>query len=146
MASVSLQLLYFTSSRPQARGCQFFHESSVMEALQCMARDAAHVVYISHAQYCSFVSLKDFRVLECLLGCLLSCGFQPNTSTVGIWFCTVQVANSWRTTGDIAANWENMLRCLDNTVGLSEFAGPGAWNDPDMLEVCCCLTLWPTAF
>ena len=29
-----------------------------------------------------------------------------------------------------------MLRCLDNTIGLSRFAGPGAWNDPDMLEVC----------
>lgn len=27
-----------------------------------------------------------------------------------------------------------MLRCLDNTVGLARFAGPGAWNDPDMLE------------
>ncbi len=47
----------------------------------------------------------------------------------------VQVANSWRTTGDISAGWDSMLRCLDNTVGLSEFAGPGAWNDPDMLEV-----------
>jgi hypothetical protein len=28
------------------------------------------------------------------------------------------------------------LRCLDNTVGLSQFAGPGGWNDPDLLEVC----------
>lgn len=28
-----------------------------------------------------------------------------------------------------------MLRCLDNNVGLARFARPGAWNDPDMLEV-----------
>lgn len=28
-----------------------------------------------------------------------------------------------------------MLRCLDNTIGLSRYAQPGAWNDPDMLEV-----------
>ena len=27
-----------------------------------------------------------------------------------------------------------MLRCLDNTIGLSRYAEPGAWNDPDMLE------------
>ena len=47
-----------------------------------------------------------------------------------------QVGNSWRTTGDISANWDSMLRCLDNNVGLARFAGPGAWNDPDMLEVC----------
>lgn len=25
----------------------------------------------------------------------------------------------------------------DNTIGLSKFAGPGGFNDPDMLEVCC---------
>jgi alpha-galactosidase len=28
-----------------------------------------------------------------------------------------------------------MLRCLDNCVGLAKYAGPGQWNDPDMLEV-----------
>jgi Alpha galactosidase A len=47
----------------------------------------------------------------------------------------VQVGNSWRTTDDIQANWNSVLECLDNTVGLARFAGPGAWNDPDMLEV-----------
>lgn len=36
----------------------------------------------------------------------------------------VQIANSWRTTGDISPSWESMLRCLDNTIGLSEFAKP----------------------
>lgn len=46
-----------------------------------------------------------------------------------------QVGNSWRTTDDIQANWNSVLECLDNTVGLARFAGPGAWNDPDMLEV-----------
>lgn len=46
-----------------------------------------------------------------------------------------QVGNSWRTTNDITASWEGVLRCLDNTIGLSRFVGPGGWNDPDMLEV-----------
>ena len=46
-----------------------------------------------------------------------------------------QVGNSWRTTGDISPNWDSFLRCLDNNVGLARYAGPGAWNDPDMLEV-----------
>lgn len=45
------------------------------------------------------------------------------------------MGNSWRTTADIAASWEWVLRCLDNTVGLARFAGPGHWNDADMLEV-----------
>lgn len=51
---------------------------------------------------------------------------------------SMQVGNSWRTTGDIAPTWESILRCLDNTVGLARFAGPGGWNDPDLLEVCAC--------
>ncbi len=60
----------------------------------------------------------------------------PNSAAfISLMHVAVQVANSWRTTGDIEASWDSMLRCLDNTVGLSEFAGPGAWNDPDMLEV-----------
>jgi len=47
----------------------------------------------------------------------------------------VQVGNSWRTTEDIAPNWPSVLANLDNTVGLAKYAGPGGWNDPDILEV-----------
>jgi hypothetical protein len=47
----------------------------------------------------------------------------------------LQVGNSWRTTDDIQPSWEGVMVCLDGSVGLSQFAGPGGWNDPDMLEV-----------
>ena len=45
------------------------------------------------------------------------------------------LSNSWRTTGDIRDAWGSMLR-----IGLAQekwrtFAGPGHWNDPDMLVV-----------
>ena len=43
--------------------------------------------------------------------------------------------NLWRTTGDIANNWNSMVGIYDINVGLYASAGPGAWNDPDMLEV-----------
>ena len=46
-----------------------------------------------------------------------------------------QVGNLWRTTQDISATWESILSNLDNTVGLAKYAGAGAWNDPDLLEV-----------
>eukprot|EP01025_Chloroclados_australasicus_P027793 TRINITY_DN274_c3_g1_i1.p1 TRINITY_DN274_c3_g1~~TRINITY_DN274_c3_g1_i1.p1 ORF type:complete len:309 (+),score=32.69 TRINITY_DN274_c3_g1_i1:344-1270(+) len=46
-----------------------------------------------------------------------------------------KIGNSWRTTGDIWIYWVYIMRNLDGTIGLSEYAGPGAWNDPDMLEV-----------
>ncbi len=41
----------------------------------------------------------------------------------------------WRTTGDIADNWESMEQIGFSQNELAEWAGPGRWNDPDMLEV-----------
>ena len=44
-------------------------------------------------------------------------------------------ANLWRTTLDIQANWDRVSANLNEQAGLAPFAGPGHWNDPDMLEV-----------
>ncbi len=42
----------------------------------------------------------------------------------------------WRTTGDINDSWESILRIgFEQQVGLEAYAGPGRWNDPDMLVV-----------
>jgi alpha-galactosidase len=43
--------------------------------------------------------------------------------------------NLWRTTGDISANWDRIYDLLSQQSGLETYAGPGHWNDPDMLEV-----------
>jgi alpha-galactosidase len=43
--------------------------------------------------------------------------------------------NLWRTTGDISDKYERMMFIGLGQAGLSPFAHPGAWNDPDMLEV-----------
>lgn len=51
------------------------------------------------------------------------------------WQWASRVGNSWRTDIDIGDYWESLMRVLYNQKGLSPFAGPGAWNDPDMLEV-----------
>ena len=51
------------------------------------------------------------------------------------WAWAKDVGNSWRTTGDISANFGSVLYILDRQDGLRDFAGPGHWNDPDMLEV-----------
>jgi alpha-galactosidase len=44
-------------------------------------------------------------------------------------------SNMHRTGDDIKDNWDRMLYCLETTADLWEYAGPGYWNDPDMLEV-----------
>ena len=43
--------------------------------------------------------------------------------------------NLWRTTGDIKDTYERMSLIGFAQAGLSKYAGPGHWNDPDMLEV-----------
>ena len=67
------------------------------------------------------------------------------------WTWAPEVGNLWRTTFDIRPCWdcgkqtlsngvqvENFIgftKILDQQVGLEVSAGPGHWNDPDMLEV-----------
>jgi alpha-galactosidase len=43
--------------------------------------------------------------------------------------------NLWRTTGDISPRWDRVYAILEQQAGLEKYAGPGHWNDPDMLEV-----------
>lgn len=43
--------------------------------------------------------------------------------------------NLWRTTGDVQANWGSIYNIINQQAGLAKYAGPGQWNDPDMLEV-----------
>jgi alpha-galactosidase len=54
------------------------------------------------------------------------------------------VANSWRTTGNLAATWSTgrtddappgVLDVLDITASLADRTGPGRFNDPDMLQL-----------
>jgi alpha-galactosidase len=53
-------------------------------------------------------------------------------------------ANLWRTTWDLRDTWEHgrydnghngIMEALDRQVGLYKYAGPGHWNDPDMLVI-----------
>ncbi|MEO6983484.1 MAG: glycoside hydrolase family 27 protein [Edaphobacter sp.] len=53
-----------------------------------------------------------------------------------VWeYSAAQGANLWRTTGDIRDDYSRMLAIGFGQEGLEKFAGPGHWNDPDMLEV-----------
>ena len=62
------------------------------------------------------------------------------------WTWAKNVGHLWRSTGDIYncfdcikdhGSWKawGVMQILDKQDGLREFAGPGHWNDPDMLEV-----------
>ena len=60
---------------------------------------------------------------------------QYGNNNVGEWGAKVG-GNLWRTTGDINDSWQSMSNLGFNMqVGREKFAGPGHWNDPDMLEI-----------
>ena len=46
-----------------------------------------------------------------------------------------EYANSWRVSGDIYDGWKSILSRAAIDASLWRYAGPGGWNDPDMLEV-----------
>nr|WP_246508336.1 cellulose binding domain-containing protein [Actinocrinis puniceicyclus] len=58
-----------------------------------------------------------------------------NWGQENVWTWGANVGNSWRTTGDINASYSSMLSIFHSNVALASYAGPGHWNDPDMLEV-----------
>jgi hypothetical protein len=45
------------------------------------------------------------------------------------------VGTIWRTSNDIEPNWSRMLHSFDSVATRELYAGPGHWNDPDMLEI-----------
>ena len=58
------------------------------------------------------------------------------------WEWGKKIGNMWRTTGDITDKWEGkynyswgVMSIVDMNEPLWPHAGPGHWNDPDMLEV-----------
>ena len=58
------------------------------------------------------------------------------------WTWARDVGHLWRTTGDIVDRWRGLgiflvgfTQIIDKQVGLEQYAGPGHWNDPDMLQI-----------
>ncbi len=51
------------------------------------------------------------------------------------WKWGAKAGNLWRTTHDIRPTWSSMLAIYEFNTRLYKHAGPGSWNDPDMLEV-----------
>jgi len=51
------------------------------------------------------------------------------------WKWAKGVGQLWRTTADIGDNWESVVWIIGANSRHAAAAGPGGWNDPDMLEV-----------
>ena len=131
------------AGRPGSRGHEF------QDALQYAAWGVDYLKY----DWCS-TTTQDARASYALMREALDATGRPivfgmcEWGTAKPWLWAKDVGNLWRTTSDISDKWSGakkwpdgsccelgMLDIVDLQVGLESFAGPGHWNDPDMLEV-----------
>jgi alpha-galactosidase len=129
--------------RPGSRGYEF------QDAWQYAAWGVDYLKF----DWCSS-STQDARSSYELMRAALDASGRPivfsicEWGTAKPWLWAKGVGNLWRTTGDISDTWQDhkkwpdgsccsngMVDILDQQVGLESYAGPGHWNDPDMLEV-----------
>lgn len=76
---------------------------------------------------------------------ILDLHFQVNYAQLG------EICNLWRNYGDIQDSWDSVLDIIDwffdNQDILGPAAGPGRWNDPDMVSLNSNLVLYsPSGF
>ncbi len=131
------------AGRPGSRGYEF------QDARQYAAWGVDYLKY----DWCS-TSTQDARASYSLMRDALQATGRPivfslcEWGTSKPWLWAKDVGNLWRTTEDINDRWEGkekwpdgsccsmgMLDIADLQDGLESYAGPGHWNDPDMLEV-----------
>jgi alpha-galactosidase len=82
--------------------------------------------------------MKPYQVMrKALDGCSRDIVFSLCQYGMGdVWKWGAEVGgNCWRTTGDITDNWGSMAGIGFGQDGHERYAGPGHWNDPDMLVV-----------
>ena len=124
--------------RPGSRGYEF------QDARQYAAWDVDYLKY----DWCSTSTQNAQASYSIMRDALLKAG-RPivfsicEWGTAKPWLWARDVGNLWRTTGDIQDCWDckrdwggmGVVHILDLQDGLQSYAGPGHWNDPDMLEV-----------
>jgi alpha-galactosidase len=94
---------------------------------------------IDYLKYDSCNANLDLRTqYETMRDALAQCG-RPICYSICCWYFVgewmIDCGNLWRTTSDISDNWGSIMSITDSNESLYSHAGPGHWNDPDMLEV-----------
>ncbi|UCD74318.1 MAG: putative Ig domain-containing protein [Phycisphaerales bacterium] len=143
--SLGLKLGIYTSPGPKT--CEGFEGSYQHEHIDARTYAEWGIDYLKH-DWCSYrqIAKDDSREesrkpYEIMRDALDKCGrdivysiCQYGHGSVWEWGADVG-GNLWRTTEDIFDAWESMAYIGFAQNGLEQFAGPGHWNDPDMLVV-----------
>ncbi len=131
-------------SSPGPRTCGGFEGSYAHEELDARTWASWGIDYLKY-DWCSASRLwkdEDMRAAYQKMGEALLRNGRPivyslcqyGRANVQEWGPLV-AGNPWRTTMDIRDQWQSMIAVGLSQATLAPFVGPGAWNDPDMLEV-----------
>ena len=134
-------------SSPGPKTCAGYTGSYEHEQQDANTYAAWGVDYLKY-DWCSYVQIAKDNSLESLQkpyrtmrAALDACGrdivfslCQYGMGEVETWGADVG-GNLWRTTGDIGDSWTSMSKIGFAQNGKDAHAGPGHWNDPDMLIV-----------
>jgi|GEM_PF-353858 len=138
-------LKYGIYSSPGPLTCGGFIGSYQHEVADANAYGAWEVDYLKY-DWCSYVQtdtslaayIYPFKVMQDALA-VQSRDIVYNLCQYGmkrVWEWGPAVgAQSWRTTEDIDDTWESLYNIGFTQGPLATFAGPGKWNDPDMMIV-----------
>lgn len=141
--SKGMKLGIYSSPGPQT--CAHYEGSYEHEAQDARTYAAWGIDYLKY-DWCSAGKIFDDRSMPALytkMGQELQATGRPIVFSLcqygrfdsPKWAASVG-GNLWRTTGDIQDKWQSMSKIgFDQQVDLWQYAGPGHWNDPDMLEV-----------
>lgn len=138
-------LKYGIYSSPGPLTCGGFVGAYQHEAADAQAYGAWGVDYLKY-DWCSYVQtdtslaayIYPFKVMHEALAQqprdIVYNLCQYGMKRVWEWGATVG-AQSWRTTEDIEDTWESLYNIGFSQGPLATYAGPGRWNDPDMMIV-----------
>jgi alpha-galactosidase len=138
-----LKLGIYSSPGPQT--CAGYEGSFQHEQQDANTYAAWGIDYLKY-DWCSGSSVYDYHSMPAVyakMGQALQASGRPIVYSLcqyGVlkgpqWGASVG-GNLWRTTGDISDNWKSMSHIgFDLQLDLAQYAGPGHWNDPDMLEI-----------
>ncbi|HPF39018.1 MAG TPA: NPCBM/NEW2 domain-containing protein [Phycisphaerae bacterium] len=134
-------------SGPGPKTCAGYEASYQHELLDAQSYAAWGIDYLKY-DWCSYGEIakdgslaelrKPYEIMQEALDCvdrdIVYSLCQYGMGNVSEWGADVG-GNLWRTTGDITDTWQSLASIGFGQAGLEQHAGPGHWNDPDMLVV-----------
>jgi alpha-galactosidase len=132
-------------SSPGPKTCAGYEGSFRHEEQDARTYAAWGIDYLKY-DWCSAIQVYDYHSMQAVyakMGQALLASGRPIVYSLcqygllhGPQWGVKAGGNLWRTTGDIGDSWDSMSHIgFDLQIGLAQYAGPGHWNDPDMLEV-----------